>query len=131
MATHMYGICFYVSGDKAGDPLFSIAGDVGIAQSLLHRLISTKTNGAGLHFVLGKVSTFYLTRYCLSSFLQFYSASFTEDLRQVVKHVHSRFPTSRLYAIGWSLGGNILINYLGQVKCFQGTSSTSISWFKL
>jgi predicted alpha/beta-fold hydrolase len=46
--------------------------------------------------------------------LQFYSASFTEDLRQVVKHVGTSFPTSRLYAAGWSLGANILVRYLGQ-----------------
>jgi pimeloyl-ACP methyl ester carboxylesterase len=45
---------------------------------------------------------------------QFYSASFTEDLRQVVKHVGTSFPTSRLYAAGWSLGANILVRYLGQ-----------------
>ncbi|KAH7282286.1 hypothetical protein KP509_35G023600 [Ceratopteris richardii] len=45
---------------------------------------------------------------------QFYSASFTEDLRQVVKHVGHLFPNSRLYAAGWSLGGNILVRYIGQ-----------------
>lgn len=45
---------------------------------------------------------------------QFYSASFTEDLRQVVKHVGGLFPSSRLYAAGWSLGGNILVRYIGQ-----------------
>lgn len=45
---------------------------------------------------------------------QFYSASFTEDLRQVVKHVGGLFPNSRLYAAGWSLGGNILVRYIGQ-----------------
>ncbi|KAI5062332.1 hypothetical protein GOP47_0022871, partial [Adiantum capillus-veneris] len=45
---------------------------------------------------------------------QFYSASFTEDLRQVVKHVGGLFPTSHLYAAGWSLGGNILVRYIGQ-----------------
>ncbi|XP_077248464.1 embryogenesis-associated protein EMB8-like isoform X2 [Tasmannia lanceolata] len=45
---------------------------------------------------------------------QFYSASFTEDLSQVVKHVGTRYPKSNLYAIGWSLGANILVRYLGQ-----------------
>ncbi|KAF9602283.1 hypothetical protein IFM89_026400 [Coptis chinensis] len=45
---------------------------------------------------------------------QFYSASFTEDLREVVNHVKSRFPSSNLYAIGWSLGANILVRYLGE-----------------
>ena len=48
--------------------------------------------------------------------LQFYSASFTEDLRQVVKHVGELLPNSRLYAAGWSLGGNILVRYLGQAS---------------
>ncbi|XP_068636186.1 embryogenesis-associated protein EMB8-like [Aristolochia californica] len=45
---------------------------------------------------------------------QLYSASFTEDLSHVVKHVGIRFPKSKIYAIGWSLGGNILVRYLGQ-----------------
>lgn len=45
---------------------------------------------------------------------QFYSASFTEDLRQVVNHVKARHPSSRLYAVGWSLGANILVRYLGE-----------------
>ncbi|KAF3771556.1 Embryogenesis-associated protein [Nymphaea thermarum] len=46
--------------------------------------------------------------------LLLYSASFTEDLRQVVYHVGHCFPYSKLYAAGWSLGANILVRYLGQ-----------------
>ncbi|CAL9077567.1 unnamed protein product [Musa acuminata var. zebrina] len=45
---------------------------------------------------------------------QFYSASFTEDLCQVVSHVSTRYPKSKIYAVGWSLGANILVRYLGQ-----------------
>lgn len=45
---------------------------------------------------------------------QFYSASFTEDLRELVKHVGNLFPSSRVYAAGWSLGANILVRYIGQ-----------------
>ncbi|KAK3018822.1 hypothetical protein RJ639_003450, partial [Escallonia herrerae] len=45
---------------------------------------------------------------------QFYSASFTEDLREVVAHVSSRYPNGNLYAVGFSLGANILVRYLGQ-----------------
>ncbi|WIA19026.1 hypothetical protein OEZ85_003687 [Tetradesmus obliquus] len=45
---------------------------------------------------------------------QFYSASFTGDTREVVDHVHKRFPNSTLFAAGWSLGANILVNYLGE-----------------
>ncbi|CAH1415363.1 unnamed protein product [Lactuca virosa] len=45
---------------------------------------------------------------------QFYSASFLGDMNEVVAHVSSRFPEANLYAAGWSLGANILVNYMGQ-----------------
>ena len=46
---------------------------------------------------------------------QFYSASFTRDLSEVVDSVSSRYPLSKVYAVGWSLGANILTRYLGEV----------------
>lgn len=45
---------------------------------------------------------------------QFYSASFLGDMREIVAHVTQRYPKANVYAVGWSLGGNILVNYLGQ-----------------
>ncbi|KAG7956154.1 hypothetical protein I3843_11G110800 [Carya illinoinensis] len=45
---------------------------------------------------------------------QFYSSSFLGDMREVVEHVATRFPKANLYAVGWSLGANILVRYLGQ-----------------
>lgn len=52
--------------------------------------------------------------------MQFYSASFTGDLCHVVKHVGTLYPKSNLYAVGWSLGANILVRYLGEVGiCMQ------------
>lgn len=46
---------------------------------------------------------------------QFYSASYTEDLRCVVAHVANKLPTGvPLFAAGWSLGANILTKYLGE-----------------
>ncbi|KAL6633875.1 hypothetical protein ACP70R_026546 [Stipagrostis hirtigluma subsp. patula] len=45
---------------------------------------------------------------------KFYSASFTGDLRQVIDHVVGRYPGSNVYAVGWSLGANILVRYLGE-----------------
>ncbi|EEF43442.1 alpha/beta hydrolase domain containing protein 1,3, putative [Ricinus communis] len=45
---------------------------------------------------------------------QFYSASFLGDMREVVGHVTARYPNANLYAVGWSLGANILVNYLGE-----------------
>jgi len=45
---------------------------------------------------------------------QFYSASYTGDIRHVVNELHERFPNAPLLAIGWSLGANILTNFLGE-----------------
>lgn len=45
---------------------------------------------------------------------QFYSASFTGDLRSVVAHLQAQHPSAPLLAMGWSLGANILVNYLGE-----------------
>ena len=47
--------------------------------------------------------------------MQFYSASFLGDICEVVDHVGGRYPEANLYAVGWSLGANILVRYLGQV----------------
>lgn len=43
-----------------------------------------------------------------------YSASFTDDLRAVVKHVQEAWPSAQVTATGWGLGANILLRYLGE-----------------
>lgn len=45
---------------------------------------------------------------------QFYSASFTGDIREVVDELKGRWPDSKMFATGWSLGANILTNFLGE-----------------
>ena len=45
---------------------------------------------------------------------QFYSASFTGDVRAVVDELAMRWPGAPLFAVGWSLGANILTNFLGE-----------------
>lgn len=45
---------------------------------------------------------------------RFYSASWTSDLREVVPLLRSKYPNAPLFALGWSLGANILVNYLGE-----------------
>ena len=45
---------------------------------------------------------------------QFYSASFTGDVRAVVDELATRWPGAPLFAVGWSLGANILTNFLGE-----------------
>ena len=43
-----------------------------------------------------------------------YNARATWDLRQLVKFLRLKYPNRPLFAAGFSLGGNILVNYLGE-----------------
>ncbi|KAF3920334.1 hypothetical protein ABW20_dc0100767 [Dactylellina cionopaga] len=43
-----------------------------------------------------------------------FNAMFTEDIRQVVKLMRMKFPKRPIMTIGFSLGANILANYLGE-----------------
>ncbi|KAL9030077.1 MAG: hypothetical protein Q9196_001768 [Gyalolechia fulgens] len=43
-----------------------------------------------------------------------FNARATWDVRQVVKWLRQTFPNRPLFAIGYSLGANILVNYLGE-----------------
>ena len=45
---------------------------------------------------------------------QFYSASYTGDTRLVAAHLRNKYPNAALIGVGWSLGANILLNYLGE-----------------
>ena len=38
----------------------------------------------------------------------------TEDLRELLALLHAREPETPLYAVGWSLGGNVLLKYMGE-----------------
>ncbi|KAL1200799.1 Embryogenesis-associated protein EMB8 [Cardamine amara subsp. amara] len=44
----------------------------------------------------------------------FYNAGWTEDLRKVIDHIHTQFPESPLFAVGTSIGANVLVKYLGE-----------------
>jgi predicted alpha/beta-fold hydrolase len=51
----------------------------------------------------------------LSHFLQsdcFYNAGWTEDIRVVVNYLHREYPMAPLFAVGTSIGANILVCYL-------------------
>lgn len=62
--------------------------------------------------------------------MQFYSASFLGDMHEVVSHVSARYPEANLYAVGWSLGANILVRYLGQVTHSASVNLISF-WLKV
>lgn len=44
----------------------------------------------------------------------FYNAGWTEDVRVVLDHLQHEFPMAPLFAIGTSIGANILVKYLGE-----------------
>lgn len=56
---------------------------------------------------------------------QFYSAGFTDDLRAVVDHVRRRYPDAQLFGVGWSLGANILLNYVAESGAHSGLAGVA------
>ncbi|XP_010543274.1 PREDICTED: embryogenesis-associated protein EMB8-like [Tarenaya hassleriana] len=44
----------------------------------------------------------------------FYNAGWTEDIRVVVDYLHHEYPMAPLFAVGTSIGANILVKYLGE-----------------
>ncbi|KAF9332927.1 hypothetical protein BGZ91_011500 [Linnemannia elongata] len=45
---------------------------------------------------------------------QLFSGGYTEDIRMVVKHLRKTLPESKMMGVGFSLGSNILMNYMGE-----------------
>ncbi|CAN0908924.1 Embryogenesis-associated protein EMB8 [Linum grandiflorum] len=106
----------WVSGDDRRLPretpvLILLPGLTGGSQDSYVRHMLIRARSKGWRVVV------FNSRGCGSSPVttpQFYSASFLGDIREVVAHVGGRYPDANLYAVGWSLGANILVNYLGQ-----------------
>ncbi|KAJ9084119.1 hypothetical protein DSO57_1027591 [Entomophthora muscae] len=44
-----------------------------------------------------------------------YTAGDTTDLREAIAHIRARLPNAPLFAVGYSIGANILSKYLGEV----------------
>ncbi|CAN0076202.1 unnamed protein product [Ectocarpus sp. 12 AP-2014] len=62
-----------------------------------------------------------------------YNGAFTGDVRLAVSHVRNRYPEAPLYAIGYSLGANLLVKYLGEegrngFRPLAGAVSVSNPW---
>ncbi|XVE64607.1 hypothetical protein DITRI_Ditri07aG0114300 [Diplodiscus trichospermus] len=106
----------WVSGDHRrltpdSPILILLPGLTGGSQDSYVRHMLTKAKSKGWRVVV------FNSRGCGDSPVttpQFYSASFLGDTSEVVEHVGARYPEANLYAVGWSLGANILVRYLGQ-----------------
>ncbi|KAG8378385.1 hypothetical protein BUALT_Bualt08G0132000 [Buddleja alternifolia] len=44
----------------------------------------------------------------------FYNAGWTEDVREVINHLHKEYSAAPLFVVGTSIGANILVKYLGE-----------------
>lgn len=54
---------------------------------------------------------------------RYYHHGDTEDLREVLALLRRREPATRMFAVGWSLGANVLLKYLGEEG--EGTPLTA------
>ncbi|KAF9188504.1 hypothetical protein BGZ51_000541 [Haplosporangium sp. Z 767] len=83
----------------------------GSFESYIRALVDTMTKDHGYRCVV------FNARACANTELtsaQLYCGSWTEDLRMVVKHIRKTLPEAKLMSIGFSLGSNILMNYMGE-----------------
>ena len=56
-----------------------------------------------------------LCSYALLEIVQsdcFYNAGWTEDIREAIAHLHHEYPVAPLFAVGTSIGANILVHWL-------------------
>lgn len=83
----------------------------GSHESYIRALVETMTKDHGYRCVV------FNARACANTELtsaQLYSGNWTDDLRMVVKHIRKTLPESKLMSVGFSLGANILMNYMGE-----------------
>ncbi|KAF7312384.1 AB hydrolase-1 domain-containing protein [Mycena indigotica] len=57
---------------------------------------------------------------------KFYTAAQTDDLRQALTYISSRFPNAPLVGLGFSIGGNVLIRYLAEEGVNSRISAAAI-----
>src|SRR3989338_1366185 len=58
-----------------------------------------------------------------------YHSGASEDLAETVRHLRAQRPMAPLYAVGYSLGGNVLLKYLGESGAhsqLQGAAAVSV-----
>ena len=45
-----------------------------------------------------------------------YHLGFTNDLDQLTKFIHKRYPDKKIFLSGFSLGGNVILKFLGELE---------------
>ncbi|XP_076881400.1 embryogenesis-associated protein EMB8-like [Bidens hawaiensis] len=106
----------WVSGDARNLPdntpvLLLLPGLTGGSDDSYVRHMLVRARNSGWRVVV------FNSRGCANSPVttpQMYSASFLGDLDEVVNLIVTRYPNANLYGTGWSMGANILVQYLGK-----------------
>ncbi|KAF9919657.1 hypothetical protein FBU30_010700 [Linnemannia zychae] len=83
----------------------------GSYESYIRALVDSVTNNYGYRCVV------FNARGCANTQVtspQLFSGGYTDDLRMVVKHLRKTLPESKMMGVGFSLGSNILMNYMGE-----------------
>ncbi|KAG0235698.1 hypothetical protein BGW41_000700 [Actinomortierella wolfii] len=83
----------------------------GSYQAYIRHLVEVLNNEYGYRCIV------FNARSCADTELttpQLYCGSWTDDLRQAVKHIRKVLPDAKLMSIGFSLGSNVLMNYMGE-----------------
>ncbi|KAF9997496.1 hypothetical protein BGZ65_006926 [Modicella reniformis] len=83
----------------------------GSHEAYIRALVETMTKDHGYRCVV------FNARACAETELTtplLYCGSWTDDLRMVVKHIRTILPEAKLMSVGFSLGSNILMNYMGE-----------------
>ncbi|KAG0198652.1 hypothetical protein BGX28_007904 [Mortierella sp. GBA30] len=97
----------------------------GSFESYIRDLVYTMTHVHGYRCVV------FNARACADTALtspQLFSGGYTDDLRLVVKHIRTILPSAKLMGAGFSMGSNVLMNYMGEEgdQCeFLGAVSVS------
>ncbi|XP_059313543.1 embryogenesis-associated protein EMB8-like isoform X1 [Lycium ferocissimum] len=100
-----------VQGDDKTPIILVIPGLTSDSESAYIKHLAFKMAKSGWNVVvsnhrgLGGVS---ITSDCL------YHAGWTEDVREVIDHLHSQYHQAPLFAVGTSIGANVLVKYLGE-----------------
>ncbi|KAF9107426.1 hypothetical protein BGX27_008763 [Mortierella sp. AM989] len=83
----------------------------GSHESYIRALVEVMTRDHGYRCAV------FNARACADSPLtsaKLYCGAYTDDLRMIVKHIRKILPEAKLMGIGFSLGANILMNYMGE-----------------
>ncbi|XP_042636187.1 phospholipase ABHD3 [Orycteropus afer afer] len=98
---------------------------------------STKKEDSGLWLLLqiskliSSQNSYGESAYLINRTPRTYCCANTEDLETVVHHVHSLYPSASFLAAGVSMGGMLLLNYLGKIGSktpLMAAATFSVGW---